>query len=163
MAAPTKWSPIIMRLSGHVAALGLLAGVLSGCLGVTDRPQPTQQRADGITYGMVKRQIQRGETTQAEVLRLFGSPNNLTKEDDSELWIYDVTSTEAYTVGSHERVGGAIGGGGVVGAGGIGGFATGSTGTSVTSYSTSTRTLTVIIEFDPKGVVKDYSARSARY
>lgn len=112
--------------------------LLSGCASV----QPVQK--SNLTPGMVKTKIIKGRTTQNEILQVFGSPNIITKnKSGDEVWTYDKVSVEA---------GGSEAYGTIVVAGVAGG-----------SSSTSSRTFTLMIEFDEKDVVKDYSYRSSGF
>jgi len=90
---------------------------------------------------MIETIIIKGQTTQNEILEVFGAPNIMTKnKSDNEVWTYDKMSIET---SSSEGYGTII----------IGGVS-GSRG------SVSTRTFTLIIEFDDNGIVRDYSCRS---
>jgi hypothetical protein len=104
-----------------------------------------------LTPGVVKKQIIRGKTTQAEVMEIFGPPDLITQKSDYEMWGYDKISQEAaYT---------AFGGGGAVGAGGLGGLAGLGTG-----YSTrATKTIFLLIYFNDKNVVTDYKLSATRF
>ncbi|MEW6170516.1 MAG: hypothetical protein AB1472_03020 [Candidatus Omnitrophota bacterium] len=109
-----------------------------------------------LTPGMAKKYLVKGETSQSEVLQIFGAPNIITKnKSGNEVWTYDKISSEAAT--SH--IGGA---GGVIGLPGttpaVGGMTAGGA-----RSSSSTRTLTLIIEFDENDVVKDFSYRSSEF
>jgi hypothetical protein len=80
----------------------------------------------------------------------------------NEVWIYDRISTQSSTVGSSSSAGGFFGIGGVSGnsAGGIG--AGGSSSDSQSTLVSSTKTLTVILEFK-NDVLIDLIAREGRY
>lgn len=54
-----------------------------------------------LTAGMTKKFIKPGETTQTEVLEIFGPPNLVTSKSGKEVWTYDrisqeVTSSQGY-------------------------------------------------------------------
>ncbi len=113
-----------------------------------------------ISYAMVKRDLRIGTSTQAEVIRLLGSPNNMVYHGrGGELWIYDRlrTETSMQTQSSSSGLGVGVGGGGVVVGAGAG--SSGSSG----STSTSVRNLTIILEFDSKGVLTELTAREGSY
>ncbi|MCH8214635.1 MAG: hypothetical protein IIC54_11290 [Proteobacteria bacterium] len=117
-----------------------------------------------LTYGAIKKYLKVGVTTQADILKLFGSPNNMTiTSDGTEMWVYDKVRTEMATAGSSGSSGGFLGGGVIVGDGVIGGGVGGSSRTSTSKLVSSTRTLTVILEFDKQSVLKEFSAREGRY
>lgn len=140
--------------------------LVSGC---TSQATNNRTNDDGTTssllsYGMVKKYVKVGESTQADVVKLFGAANNMTIDSaGNELWIYDQFYSESYTDSSSSSGGiGAAGGG--AGGGGAGGLLGGlSQGQSNSTRRSTTRTLTVIIEFDKQGIVTEYSARSGGY
>ena len=118
----------------------LITGVfmLSGCASV----QPVQQ--GNLTPGMAKTKIIKGKIIQNEVLEVFGAPNIVTKnKSGNEVWTYDKVSVETGTSDVY---------GTILIAGGAG-----------SRSSTSTRTFTLMIEFDENNVVKDFSYRSAAF
>lgn len=112
--------------------------VLSGCASV----QPIQK--GNLTPGMAKTKIIKGKTTQNEILEVFGAPNIVTKNKSGyEVWTYDKVSVETGTSDVY---------GTILIAGGVG-----------SRTSTSTRTFTLMIEFDENNVVKDFSYRSSAF
>lgn len=97
-----------------------------------------------LTTGKVKMEVKKGETTQAEILQIFGSPNIVTKNrDNDEVWNYNRMSYES-AYGSE--------GGGFI-------FWGGSRAVS----SATTKSFDLIIIFDDNDVVKDYSLISASF
>jgi outer membrane protein assembly factor BamE (lipoprotein component of BamABCDE complex) len=89
-------------------------------------------------------EIKKGETTQADILKIFGSPNLVTKNrDNDEVWNYNRMSYEA-AYGSD--AGGFI-------------FWGGSRAVS----STTVKSFDLIIIFDNNDVVKDYSIIAASF
>ena len=116
----------------------ILSLTIVGCASV----QPVQK--GNLTPGMAKTTIIKGTTTQNEILTVFGAPNIVTKnKSGNEVWTYDKMSVES---GSSDVYGTAI----LVG--GVG-----------SRSSTSTRTFTLMIEFDEQDIVKDYSYRSSAF
>lgn len=112
--------------------------LLSGCASV----QPIQK--GNLTPGMAKTKIIKGKTTQNEILEVFGAPNIVTKNKSGyEVWTYDKVSVETGTSDVY---------GTILIAGGVG-----------SRTSTSTRTFTLMIEFDENNVVKDFSYRSSAF
>jgi len=117
----------------------ILSGLfIVGCASV----QPVQQA--NLTPGMAKTKIIKGQTTQNEILQVFGPPNIVTKnKSGNEVWTYDKASVETGTSDVY---------GTILIAGGAG-----------SRSSTSSRTFTLMIEFNEKEVVNDYSYRSSAF
>lgn len=116
----------------------ILCALITGCVTV----QPSQK--SNLTPGMVKTKIIKGQTTQNEVIKIFGAPNIISKtRSGNEVWTYDKVSID--TSGSAAR--GTI----IIAAIGSG------------RRSTSTRTFTLMIEFNDNDVVEDYSYRSSAF
>jgi hypothetical protein len=124
-----------MKRMVYLFALILL---VSGCVSV----QPAQKA--NLTPGMAKTKIIKGQTTQNEILEVFGSPNIVTRnKSGSEVWTYDKASVETITSEIY---------GTILIAGGVGG-----------KTATSARTFTLMIEFNDKNVVDDFSYRSSAF
>ncbi len=121
-----------------LAFLFLGSFLLAGCASV----QPVEKA--NLTPGMAKTKIIKGQTTQNEIIQVFGPPNIVTKnKTGDEVWTYDKVSVETAAsdvYGTLLIVGGAG-----------------------SRSSTSTRTFTLMIEFDEKEVVKDFSYRSSAF
>jgi uncharacterized protein YcfL len=112
--------------------------LLSGCASV----QPIEKSR--LTPGMVKKEIIKGVTTQNEILEVFGAPNIITKsKSGNEVWTYDKVSVEKGTSDVY---------GTILIVGGVG-----------SRSSISTKTFTLMIEFDDKNIVKDFSYRSSAF
>lgn len=121
-----------------VLVIGIFLLLFSGCASV----QPIQK--GNLTPGMAKTKIIKGQTTQNEILEVFGAPNIVTKNKSGyEVWTYDKVSVETGTSDVY---------GTILIAGGVG-----------SRTSTSTRTFTLMIEFDENSVVKDFSYRSSAF
>jgi len=113
-----------------------------GCATFPQENEPTQQ--SNLTYGMVKTRIIKGETNQAEILEIFGSPNIVTKnKSDDEVWNYSRMSFKS--------VSGTDGGVIIFWAG------------SRAMSTASTKSFDLIIIFDEYDLVKDYSVISAKF
>ena len=122
----------------RILVVSLVVLSLAGCA-----TYPPVQRGN-LTVGMVKTKIIKGVTTQNEILEIFGSPNIIAKnKSGNEVWTYDRVSVETNVSDVY---------GTLILVGGIGSRA-----------SSSTRTFTLMLEFDDKGVVRDYSYRSSRF
>jgi len=112
--------------------------LLAGCASV----QPVQK--GNLTPGMAKTKIIKGQTSQNEILEVFGAPNIITKnKSGNEVWTYDKASIETGTSDVY---------GTILIAGGTG-----------SRSATSARTFTLMIEFDENNVVKDFSYRSSAF
>ncbi|MCK4303410.1 MAG: hypothetical protein KAY24_04165 [Candidatus Eisenbacteria sp.] len=121
----------------------MLAVILSaGCTSSVRNTRPAQK--SNLTAGMVKREIIKGKTTQADILELFGAPNLVTKNrDEDEVWNYHRMSADTAS-------------------GSDSGWAIFWGGTQAVS-STSTSSFDLIIIFDEHDVINDYSLIQASY
>ena len=125
----------------------------------------TQERE--MTVGVVQKEIRVG-MSQADVAVALGSPNIVTKDSvGDETWIYDKIATEAsYSSSSQSEgvgVGGAAGGllDKVLILGGVG-YSRGATSQAGASATTQ-KTLTVVIKFDKRSLVKDFSYHASKF
>lgn len=133
-----------MRSTMVLTAVGVCISlaVLTGCA-TTGRDSQSPQKSN-LTMGVVKTEVIKGETTQAEILQLFGAPNLVTKNrSEEEVWNYNRMSFESVR-------------------GSDSGFAIFWSGSRAVS-STTTNSFDLIITFDENDVVKDYSVISASY
>ena len=98
--------------------------------------EPTQK--SNLTFGTVKSQIVKGKTTQAEILKLFGAPNLVTKnKSNNEVWSYNrmtTTSKGGYTTFTYD---------------------------GRASVSSSNQSFDLIITFNSDDIVQDYSVVSS--
>ncbi len=115
----------------------------------------SQSRSSSITPGAAKKNIHPGETSQAEVVEVFGTPNVITHKKNQEMWIYDKVSSK--TTSTAFGLGGGGAGWGSSG-GGIGGLAGG-----VSSSSRSETTVMLIIYFDENDLVQDYKISQTKF
>ena len=112
-------------------------------LGACTSKNKTVQKSN-LTFGTVKSQIKKGQTTQAEVVQLLGAPNLVTKNSHgNEVWTYSRQSYDSET--------GAFGGGLVL-FGGASAFS-----------SSASSSFDLIITFNETDVVKDYSVTASQY
>lgn len=100
-----------------------------------------------MTVAKVQKEIKVGMSS-SDVIEILGSPNIITTDGNRrETWVYDKISTQittnSSTIGSWLLVFGA-------------------TGSKNTSTSTQ-RTLTIIIKFDEKGLVRDFAYRTSSF
>jgi outer membrane protein assembly factor BamE (lipoprotein component of BamABCDE complex) len=125
-----------------IIVLGIVITFFSGCATFPQTDVPAQK--SNLSVGMVKKVIKKGETTQAEILEWFGSPNLVTKNrSNDEVWNYNRMSFEAKA--------GADGGSLILWGG------------SRAMATTTTKSFDLIITFDSNDVVKDYSVIYASY
>jgi outer membrane protein assembly factor BamE (lipoprotein component of BamABCDE complex) len=97
-----------------------------------------------LTYGIIKSKLKKGETSQNDILQLIGSPNIVTKNrSGKEVWTYDKISSDAHA---------NVGYGSLVVLGGA--FA---------NSSSSSKSVTLMITFDDKDVIEDYSFIQSAY
>ena len=132
----------------YLLMIAALVSVFSGCSGAqTHRADVANQDADRISVGTVQREIRVG-MSGADVVSVLGSPNMVTTDDKRrETWVYDKVSTESASSSSS-------GGLWLVLAG---------VHSSAGARSTTQRTLTIIIKFDEKALVRDYSYRQSSF
>lgn len=97
-----------------------------------------------LTYGMIKSKVKKGKTSQAEIVKIFGSPNIVSKNKKGlEVWTYSRQATQS-------KSGGGFGTLGIVG--------------KSSAYSnTSTSSFDFIVTFDKNDIVVDYSVVSAKF
>ncbi len=150
------------------------------------RPE-VQPKASALTPGMVVKHIQKGKTTQAEIMETFGPPDMVTRSGSGEMWGYDKVSREVADVATGARVEASSAAGSTVGAGGAGlvggagagvlggvlGLVGGSTGQSAAQSqqqtqqqarrTESTTTVFLLIYYNDKGVVTDYRLSATKF
>ena len=113
-------------------------------VGCASEPEQPTGPSGGLSPGMAKKTIEKGKTTQNDILTVFGAPNIVTKNKSGlEVWTYDKMTVESSSSAGYAT---AI----IVGVAGR-------------KSSTSTRTFTLMIEFDENNVVKDFSYRSSSF
>lgn len=133
-----------------------LAMFLTGCMSAAQHRADVQDNSgDRLTVGKVQKEIRVG-MSGADVVQVLGSPNIVSTDDQRrEVWVYDKISTDtaystssggvnALVFGSH---GGALFGG----------------GSNTGAASKSQKTLTIIIKFDKKGLVRDFAYNTSRF
>ncbi len=114
--------------------------IISSCASTTGVPE----HKTNLSYGMIKSRVKKGQTTQEEILRIFGSPNIVTKNKAGlEVWTYSKQSSQAKSgsmYGSLLIIGGD------------------------SAYSnTSTDSFDFILTFDENDIVKDFSVVSSKF
>jgi outer membrane protein assembly factor BamE (lipoprotein component of BamABCDE complex) len=109
---------------------------------------PVDQRNSALTQGNVQLNLKVGETTKAEVLEKFGSPNITTRDAaGSEVWSYQRHATVSQSSGSSNYWTILLVGG----------------GSSASGFSQSSRTMTLIIKFDGADIVSDFRSRTSDF
>jgi hypothetical protein len=146
---------------GNPGAQGRAAEGVESAKGPADRP-------GSLSYGTVTSQVKKNETSQAQLIELFGGPNiSTTDADGLETWVYERSSSQSDMAGSSDvRNLNAFFGGGVGGSsGGVGGGVAGGTRNADdrSRITNSVRNLTVIIKFNPNKTVRDYSVRQSTF
>jgi len=122
----------------------LIAHCFLFCACATFPRQGEPSQKSNLTPATVKYQIIKGKTSQAEVLKLLGSPNIITKNrDNDEVWNYNRMS--------FEYMDGADGGGFIFWGG------------SRAMSTATTKSFDLIITFDQNDIVKEYSMISASF
>jgi hypothetical protein len=117
--------------------------IISGCA-TFPKPDESAQQSN-LTQGMAKAKIVKGQTSQAEILQLFGAPNITTKNKaQQEVWNYHKISYESFGAGKNDVYFLFQGG-------------------SRAISSTTSRSFDLIITFDDQDVVSDYSVVSAQF
>lgn len=125
-----------------------LALVLVALTACATTPGPVDQRNSALTQGNVQLNLAVGETTKAEVLEKFGSPNITTRDaSGSEVWSYQRHATVSQSTSSRNFWTILLVGG----------------GSSASGFSETTRTMTLIIKFNDKDIVSDFRSRSSDF
>lgn len=133
-------APIITAASRLLLAAPALL-LAAGCAST-----PADEPAAGpgnLTPGMVKMKLVKGQTRQAEVLEVFGPPDQVTHRDDQQIWTYDKTSYDYEKRSDYITV-----------------LLAGAGGDRVRSTSKSTM---LIVYFDKADVVQDYRLSASKY
>ncbi len=127
-------------------SLALLATALVGC--AQTQTEPVTTRNSEMTHGNVQLNLKVGETTQTQVLEVFGAPN-ITSIDGSgqEVWTYQRAATVAQSSSSSGYWTILLAGG----------------SRSAAGFEQTQRTMTLIIKFSEKKIVSDFRSRSSEF
>lgn len=118
---------------------------LSACASVEG---PVDQRNSALTQGNVQLTVKVGETSKADILDSFGSPNITTRDSSgSEVWSYQRHATVSQSNSSSNFWTVLLLGG----------------GSSANGFSQSTRTITLVIKFNQDDIVSDFRSRSSDF
>ena len=102
------------------------------------------EQKSNLTYGSVKKSIVKGQTNQSDIVHLLGSPNIVTKNSKGEeVWTYSKQSYDSESGGF---------GGGIILFGGSKAFS-----------SSASSSFDLILTFDSRDIVKDYSVVSSQF
>src|SRR5688500_7668571 len=151
-----------------IAQMGLI-----GCAGNEKQSTPppaervdtptagTTERPSNLSYGTVTATVKKNQTTQSDLINLFGGPNiSTTDKDGTETWVYERTAStsDSASTADQKQFAAFFGAGGTIGNAAIGGGASGSAAKQNDQRRTVTtvRTLTVVVKFNPDKTVKDY-------
>ena len=103
----------------------------------------TQPAPSNLTPGMAKQVIMKGQTTQAEVVEVFGPPDLVTHRDDTQIWTWDKIRYDMRQSSDYLAL-----------------IIVGGQGRKTQSSSTSTM---LIVYFGMDDVVKDYRMVTSRF
>lgn len=122
-----------------VILIGLFIVNLASCNSYKYGSDGSAEKSN-LTMGVVKSEIVKGSTTQDEILKLFGSPNLVSKnKSNREVWSYNKMSVEQ-KAGSTDFFAGQR-----------------------ASQSSSSKSFDLIITFDENDVVFEYSVISKTF
>ena len=133
---------------------------LTGCKTVGEHREAVEDNSSSkLTVGTVQKEIREG-MSGAEVIAALGSPNIVSSDENrNEVWVYDkISTTSVYSKSSGGMEGLVLGFGSSV----IGGVAP-SYESSSGARNVSQNTLTVIIKFDSKKKVSDFSYHTSSF
>ena len=125
----------------------VLVGAAAGCQSAA--PQPIQQVAqNNLTHGAVQLKLQKGTTTQNDVILAFGAPNITTIDGDgNEVWTYRRHATVTSAAGSNSYFNIVV-------------FGSASDSAGVTASSQS---MTLVIKFGPDKKVTDFRSMATSF
>lgn len=121
----------------------VLLFMIAGCSTATQRAQKSEK----MTVAAAQREIKIGMPSSA-VVEALGSPNMVTTDEQRrEVWVYDRISRQVDGSSSSKGIWLVLAG----------------ASSQNSSYTTSDRTLTIIVKFDDKGQVRDFAYRSSSF
>lgn len=136
---------LLLTLSTTLASIAL-----SGCYPTSLMDQQKDMNAakgegDNLSIGKVQKEIKVGMSS-SDVVSVLGSPNMVTTDDKRrESWVYDKVSTEGMASTSAGR-----------------GFLWFPADRNAT-VSRTQKTLTIVIKFDEKGMVRDFAYNTSKF
>lgn len=121
-------------------------------------------QASALSYGSVTSQVQKGRTTQMELLQLFGGPSIATTDrDGTETWVYERSATQTDVQANSQAAQGAASLGAFFKYVDIQAGGSMARSSAASTTSSSIRSLTVIVKFAPDKTVADYSVRASTF
>jgi outer membrane protein assembly factor BamE (lipoprotein component of BamABCDE complex) len=133
----------------RIFAVLIAVTILGGCA------TTTMQSDENLTVGTVQKEIRIG-MAGGEVAEVLGSPNIVsTDESRNEVWIYDKISTQYVRANMQAGILALGGGSDIIGLPSLGG--------GQSSGASSQRTLTVVIKFDERNLVRDFAYHTSRF
>jgi len=129
------------------------ASSMAACTPLPTKPVTT--RNSELTHGNVQLNLKVGETTQAQVLDVFGAPNITTIDGSGqEVWTYQRAATVEQSASSRGfwtilLTGGAA--------------ATAGQSQEASGFEQTQRTMTLIIKFSDQNVVTDFRSRASEF
>ncbi len=110
-------------------------------------PRRYRETDDRLTVAKAQREIRIGMSS-AEVVEVLGSPNMVTTDEQRrETWVYDRISTTVDSSSRHHGVWVLLY----------------DFSSNDSTYSSSQKTLTIIVKFDGQGRVRDFAYRSSAF
>lgn len=131
-----------LRVFG-IAMISVLFSIFTGCSAVSNSPMNEEK----ITVAKAQKEIKIGMPS-SDVAEILGAPNMVTTDAERrEVWVYDKVSTQIQSSRSSAGVWLLV------------------FGASSNSYNaaSSQKTLTIIVKFDEKGLVRDFSYRTSSF
>ena len=146
-----------------VIILSLLLIFFGGCMTAAEEESQRASKEREMTVGLAQKEIRVG-MSQADVAAALGSPNIVSKDSEgNESWIYDKIATQVtYTEDKSDVSAGAAGvpfiGSWLLGLSGRAKYSKATGGTTQTQ-----KTLTIVIKFDEKSMVKTLSYHTSKF
>lgn len=133
-----------MNMKTAIILLSFVVGLMF--FGCVSPPQPLTERNSQLTQGNVQMNLIVGETTKAQVLENFGSPNITTRDGSGrEVWTYQRAAQVSQSSSKSGYWTVILGG----------------QSSNATGFESSSRMITLIIKFDNNDVVSDFKSRTS--
>jgi outer membrane protein assembly factor BamE (lipoprotein component of BamABCDE complex) len=131
-----------------ITALSIGLVVSTTLVGCMSPPRPLSQRNSQLTQGNVQMNLKVGETTKAQVLEHFGSPNITTRDGTGrEVWSYQRTAQVAQSSSQS----------------GYWTIVFAGQSSNASGFESSSRMMTLIIKFDSNDIVADFKSRTSDF
>jgi hypothetical protein len=119
--------------------------------------------ASELSYGALKEKLVEGKTTQRDVIKEFGSPDNMVRDPSGEVWIYDKVSNETKVTDEYQGTSNNSGVHATIGILGGGNKSHEANSKRQSTIVRTTKTLTVILEFNKEGILEKYNVRKSKF